>query len=123
MKRSKHKMNYKDELLEYVEEGKGNIVEFEREKGHSVDAAEKAYELTYQILANRFQNELKHYNNHEEKAYDVFVAKKNLNYLRVYIEEFLLLDKKEVEIEFYKKVQKHMRALLENLNKECLVKH
>jgi len=115
-------MNYKDELLGFVEEGKGNIVEFEREKGHSVDAAEKAYELTYQILANRFQNELRHYNNDEEKAYDVFVAKKNLNYLRVYIEEFLLLDKKEIEIEFYEKVQKHMRALLENLHKECLLK-
>lgn len=115
-------MNYKDELLDFVEEGKENIVEFEKEKGHSVDAAEKAYELTYRILDNRFQRELKHFNNDEEKAYDVFVAKKNLDYLRVYVEEFLLLDKKEVEIEFYKRVQKHMRALLENLHKECLLK-
>lgn len=113
-------MNYRDELLNYIKEGKVEQVKVFQEEEHPIEALEKAYELTYNILNTRFDNELKQYNNNEKKAYDEFVARKNLDYLRIYIEEFLLLDKEESEYDFYKAVRKHMRDLLNNFHAEVL---
>lgn len=112
--------NYKDLLLNFVIEGKTDLIETYKEEGLSTEAIEKAYDLTLTILTTRFNNELKQYNNDEQRAFDVFIAKKNLDYLRIFIEEFLLLDKEESQIEFYKAVRKHMRELLNNLYMECL---
>jgi len=40
---------------------------------------------------------MKHYNNDEAKAYDLYSAKKALEYLNIYTEEFFFLDKDETE--------------------------
>lgn len=111
-------MNYKDKLLSELQEGLLSLKEIYEEEGKSTTALEKAYDITFKILKTRFDNELKQYNNNEEKAYDHFIARKNLDYLRIYIEEFLLLDKKESEVDFYKAVRKHMRHLLHHFQFE-----
>ena len=108
-------MNYKDKLLNYIEEGKSAGIELFQEEGKPTATFEKAFDLTFQILKKRFENELKLHNNDEEKAYDQFVARRNLDYLRIYIQEFILLDKEAPEIDFYKAVRKYMRDLLNNL--------
>lgn len=119
-------MNYKKHLLLFVSEGKKNLLEVYKNEGYSVEALEaleKAYDLFYTILENRFENELKQYNHVKEKAYDEYVANKNLNYLRIYIEELLLLDKNQTDIGFYKEVQKHMRYLLNGCYDAVLYMH
>lgn len=113
-------MNYRDELLNYVQKGKADGIEFFQEEGHPTEALEKAYDLTFQILKTRFENELRQYNGDGKKACDIFITRKNLDYLRIYIEEFLLLDKEASEISFYKAVRKHMRDLLNNFHVEVI---
>jgi hypothetical protein len=100
-------------FLNYISEGKQVLSEDYREEGKSTEAIEKAFDLTYSIIEQRFNNELKQYNNDEEKAYDELSARKNLNYLRLYVEECLLSDREDID--FYKAVRKHMRDLVNNL--------
>lgn len=109
-------MNYKVKMLSFIKESKDNIpLLYEDEDELYIKAAQKAHDLVYSIMELRFQNELRQYNNNEERAYDEFIARKNLEYLRVYIEEFMLLNIDESEIEFYRLVRKHMRYLLNDL--------
>lgn len=114
-------MNYKKKVLRYIKEEKAEgLFDF---KGDDLPtkAFKKAYDLTHEILKTRFENDLKLYNHDKERAYDHFTAKKNLDYLRLYIEEFLLLDKKEKKMTFYLDVRKYMRILLNELYVE--IKH
>lgn len=116
-------MNYKKLMLDFIQEGKETMYEIYKDgdiSNETLLAQNKAFDLIYQILTIRFDNELKQYNNDEEKAFDEFIARKNLDYLRIYIEEFLLLDKDKSEIDFYKTVRKHMRDLLNNLYTQIL---
>lgn len=111
-------MNYRIAALNYIKESQTDEINFYEEEGRSIDALSKAYELVCSILDTRFENELRQYNNDEEKAYDLFVFKKNLDYLRLYIEEFILLDKPVETIDSYKAVRHHMRQILHGLHKE-----
>ena len=113
-------INYKEEMLAYIKAAKEAEIEEQEEKGHSTDAIEKAYDLTYKIIKNRFEIEIKQYNGVEERACDEFIANKNLNYLQIYIEEFLLIDKEESQIEFYKVVRKQMRKLMHAMRQQIL---
>lgn len=105
-------MNYKEKMLTYLTEGKKDAIEEYEDMEKSSEAIEKAHDLTHAFLTLRFKNELRQYNNNEEKAYDEFIARKNLDYLRIYIEEILLLEKTEKEILTLKPVQKEMRNIL-----------
>lgn len=109
-------MNYRNVLLNFITEEKEALLENREDIGRPIEPLERAQELTHQILQTRFENELRQYRQDEEKAYDEFVARKNLDYLRIYIEEFLLLDKEESQIPFYNAVKKEMRSILNNLH-------
>lgn len=113
-------MNYKKKILRFVKESKEVLLEHYEEEGLSTKALKRAHTLTHKILKTRFENELKQYSNDKKKAYDEFIARKNLDYLRVYIEELLLLDKKEEKIEFYKAVRHHMRTLLNSIYSDVM---
>jgi len=56
-----------------------------------------AIEYCINYFNTRFENNMKHYNNDEAKAYDLYSAKKALEYLNIYVEEFFFLDKDETE--------------------------
>lgn len=106
-------MNFKNKMLNFLLEGKKIAIEDYVEVGKSTEAISKAFDLTYAIIEKRFNNEIKQYNNNVERACDEFVARKNLEYLNIFVEEFLLLDREEHKL--YKEVRKHMRDLVHNL--------
>jgi len=55
--------------------------------------SKESIEITKKFFEQRFTNDLKQYNNNEERATDEFVTRKNLELFRYYIEEtFLLYD-------------------------------
>jgi len=55
----------------------------------------KANRICMKFINIRFSNNLKQYNNDVEKAYDLFSAKKTMDYLNIYVEEIFFLDKEE----------------------------
>lgn len=106
--------NYKDKFLLIVQESIATQQELFEDDGKNFEESpvSKALDLAKQILSTRFANELRQYNNNEEKAYDEFIARKNLEYLSIFIEESLLLDKPTTDLPFYRAVQKEMRGIL-----------
>lgn len=97
------------------------VQDYERQYKNNVNpnkntsALEDAIRLTYTILETRFSNELKRYNHDPERAYGKYNSKQILNDLRLYIEEFILLDKPQHNINYYKQVRKHMRRIVNEL--------
>jgi len=53
--------------------------------------SKETIDITKKFFEQRFDNELKHYNNNKEKATDEFITRKNLELFRYYIEETFLL--------------------------------
>lgn len=109
-------INYRTLLTNYTQERKEELIKLITEYGgkNPIKAVEKAHDLTYEILNNRFANELKKYNYNEERAYDHYIAAKNLGILNIFIEEFLpLYDAKDID--FHYQVRKEMRNLLHDL--------
>lgn len=113
-------MNYKDYLLKLINELRESI-EFDWTKedisNKHYDARKKGNNLVRQIITKRFENELRQYNNDSERAYDKFISYKNLDYLRVYIEEMLFLTIDYNEKEFYNMIRNEMRRELDYLYK------
>lgn len=110
--------DFKDTLVSVIDSSIDTQKEMFREEGKEYTSSPmaKALELSKTILETRFQNELRQYNFDEDKAYDEFIAKKNLEYLRFYIEECLMLDKSPAEKDYYLKVRKEMRNILQSLH-------
>ena len=75
-----------------------------------------AIEYCINYFNTRFKNNLKHYNNDEAKAYDLYSAKKALEYLNIYTEEFFFLDKEETENSYtFRKELRDIINLLHNI--------
>ena len=95
------------------------LLEFLEKEQETIDGTNEAvlvaYERTMKILIQRYAKELKQYNQNEEKAFDYYISKKNLDYLDLYIEEFMLIGVKENAL-FFLKVQKQMRSILHHLH-------
>ena len=87
IKELKSQINYLNEYLK----------ECEKDEEDNIVTNIIAIEFCINYFNTRFENNLKHYNNDEVKAYDLFSAKKALEYLNIYVEEFFFLDKDETE--------------------------
>jgi len=87
IKELKSQMNYLNEHLK----------ECEKEEENNIITNIIAIEFCINYFNTRFSNNLKHYNNDEVKAYDLYSAKKALEYLNIYTEEFFFLDKEETQ--------------------------
>jgi len=73
-----------------------------------------AIEYCINYFYTRFSNNLKYYNNDETKAYDLYSAKKALEYLNIYTEEFFFLDKDETENSYT--FRKELRSIIHVLH-------
>lgn len=76
----------------------------------------KATEFCIDYFNIRFTNNLKHYNNDKIKANDKFSAKKAIEYLNIYTEEFFFLDKPKIKNNYI--FRKQLRAIIHMLNNE-----
>lgn len=112
------KLDYQKHSIDFLVACKNEGFNTRIEHTLPTESFDKAYDLAIEILSTRFANELKQYNGNAEKAYDEFVFRKNLDYFRIFIEEFLFLDKTDDEIPFYVIVQRHLREILNHLYAE-----
>ena len=62
----------------------------------------------------RFSNNLKRHNNNPSNAYDLFSAKKAMEYLNIYVEEFFFLTRDKTDGNYYER--KELRRLIHLLN-------
>jgi len=91
-------INYKDIIMR-------NINELSDEFCNPI-----SIELTKKFFTQRYENELKRYNNDIKKISDFFIAKKNLELFNIFIEETLpLLEKYLIDIDF-KIIKKELRS-------------
>jgi len=75
-----------------------------------------AIEYCINYFNTRFSNNLKHYNNDGAKAYDLYSAKKALEYLNIYTEEFFFLDKDETQNSYvFRKELRNIVNILHNV--------
>jgi len=74
--------------------------------------------FTKNYLELRFSNNLKQYNNDESKAYDLFSARKAMEYLNIYVEEFFFLTRDKNDGNYYER--KFFRQLIHLLNDKIL---
>lgn len=74
--------------------------------------AKEAYAWTYKFMVIRFENQLKHYNGDEEKAYDFYMAKTALDYYRIYAEEMMLINNCPNCSDHNPRLRKEMRYIL-----------
>ena len=102
--------NYKDILSNYLYEYISDCdnLENENQKNDMIEAGK----LIQKILNKRFDNEIKNYNGDIEKGTDLFITKRNLNILSIYINELYLL---ENYTEHRLSIRHHMRCILNNL--------
>ena len=106
IKELKSQMNY---LHEYLKE-------CEKDEEDNIVTNIIAIEFCINYFNTRFENNLKHYNNDEAKAYDLFSAKKALEYLNIYTEEFFFLDKDETENSYtFRKELRNIVDILHNI--------
>ena len=96
-------MNYKVFLLKELD----NYIAIEYGIGYLNNTA---INLCRNYLELRFENNLKQYNNDNSKAYDLFSAKKALEYLNIYAEEFYFLDKIKTHENFY--IRSQIRSII-----------
>ena len=93
------------------------LKECEKEEEDNIVTNIIAIESSINYFNTRFENNLKHYNNDEIKAYDLFSAKKALEYLNIYTEEFFFLDKDETENSYT--FRKELRNIINTLH--CVI--
>lgn len=106
--------NYKDLILNNLKEVLSqNYKEiYEDISEQHINAIMKANQFVYDFMDLRFTNELKQYNNDSIKAHDLFVARKNLDYLRIYTEEILTLENNNEDDFEYIHYKKELRNTL-----------
>jgi len=91
----------------------------ENEKENTLITIE-AIEFCIKYFHIRFANNFKHYNNDEVRAYDFFSAKKAMEYLNIYVEEFYFLDKEKTQNNFVFRniLRSTINVLNHQINKE-----
>ena len=101
-------LNYKDLLLNTLSDDNIDL-----ESG--IPSLNKPLlDFTKNYLELRFSNNLKQYNYDESKAYDLFSAKKAMEYLNIYVEEFFFLARDKNDGNYYER--KFFRQLIHLLN-------
>ncbi|MFA8342049.1 MAG: hypothetical protein ACEPO8_03650 [Rhodothermaceae bacterium] len=100
------------------EETSGDILKFLRDKGNS----KKFNRILFEVLSNRYNDDLYRKENVSDKAKDVTAMKflnKSVENARIYCKEFILDDKKVVMITHYQKrkqkIDSKLRAQLEKI--------
>lgn len=79
--------DYKNEFLNCLAEFKEVSME------ENIPYVSEAVEIVEKFIKQRYDNELKSYNYDPVKSNDEFIARKNMEYLNLYVEELFLLDK------------------------------
>ena len=104
--------NYKHEFLEELK----SYLEVDEEEFSGRLWAEAAT-VMIDFMHSRYSRELKQYNKDYERSNDEFIARKNLEYLNLFIEELYLLDrgKDTRHIDDILTIRKNMRRILHNL--------
>jgi len=101
-------MNYKDLLLNTLSDDNLNL-------DNGIPSLNKPLlDFTKYYLELRFSNNLKQYNNDKAKAYDLFSAKKAMEYLNIYVEEFFFLTRDKTDGNYHER--KFLRELIHILN-------
>lgn len=105
-------MNRKEQFLKEMNEWKEFIYD------NDINQVKKdncicALEILEVILTKRFDNTLKQYNNDMDKAWDNYSIKNILNKINLYVEEFYLADKDDIQE--YKDIRKEMRNFVSML--------
>jgi len=97
-------MNYHNLIIKELESQSsfqyGYYDECDEDEKENILTTIDAIEFSINYFNIRFNNNLKHYNNNEVKAYDLFSAKKALEYFNVYTEEFYFLNKEKTHYNY-----------------------
>jgi len=111
-------MNYYNLIIKELKSQRNYLNEYlkecEKDEEDNIVTNIIAIEFSINYFNTRFSNNLKHYNNDKTKAYDLFSAKKALEYLNIYVEEFFFLDKDETENSYI--FRKELRDIINNLH-------
>jgi hypothetical protein len=110
-------MNRKEQFLKEMNEWKEFVYDNEDINQTKKDNCVCALEILEIVLTQRFDNTLKLYNNDVNKAWDSFSVKNILNQINLYVEEFYLADKDDIQE--YKAIRKEMRNFVNMLWDFC----
>jgi len=113
-------MNYYNLIIEKLNQQKLSQLDYfkecEDDENENVLISITAIEISIKYFNIRFQNNLKHYNNDEIKAYDLFSARKALEYFNIYVEEIYFIGKEETQNRFtFRKELRNIINVLHNV--------
>lgn len=107
-------MNYYELIINELNQQLTSQIEYfkecEEDEKENVLISISAIEFCIKYFNTRFSNNLRYYNYDKSKAYDEFSAKKAMEYLNIYTEEFFFLHKEETQNNFT--FRKQLRCII-----------
>jgi len=113
-------MNYHNLIIEELNQQRLSQIEYlkdcEDDENENILISITAIEISINYFNIRFDNNLKHYNNDEERAYDLHSAKKALEYFNIYVEEIYFIGKEKTQNRFtFRKELRNIINVLHNV--------
>jgi len=113
-------MNYHNIIIKELKSQKSYqeqyYIDCDEDEKENVSISISAIDFCIRYFNIRFTNNLKQYNNDEAKAYDLYSAKKALEYINVYVEEFYFLNKEGTDYNY--SFRKKLRDIIHVLHYE-----